>query len=109
PAAAQSNIPGLNVVTETRLVGDANRTRFIADLTEETELTVFALSDPFRIVIDLPEVHFQLEQGIGDEGRGLIEAYRYGLISRGESRIVLDLTGPVRVDEAFVLAPVDDQ
>ncbi len=45
PVAAQSNIPGLNVVTETRVVGDETRTRFIADLTEETELTVFALSD----------------------------------------------------------------
>ena len=100
---------GLNIVTATRIVGDENRTRFIADLTEEISVSVFSLADPYRIIIDLPEVHFQLEAGTGDDGFALISAYRYGLISRGQSRIVLDLTQPVEVANYYVLAPVGDE
>lgn len=99
----------LNVITATRIVGDENRTRFIADLTDEIPINVFTLADPYRIIVDLPEVHFQLAAGTGEEGFALISAYRYGLISRGQSRIVLDLTEPVEVANHYVLAPVGDE
>ncbi|MGV8840528.1 MAG: N-acetylmuramoyl-L-alanine amidase [Bauldia sp.] len=113
PAAILAALPSLvraqadlNLVTDTRVIGDGNRTRFIADLTTDVDVRVFPLADPYRIVIDLPEVHFQLPAGMGDTGRGLISAYRFGLISRGQSRIVLDATGPVRVDDYFVIPAV---
>lgn len=109
PRAALAQAADVNMVVATRVVGDETRTRFIADITNELAVNVFALSDPYRIVIDLPEVHFQLDPATGAEGRGLISAYRFGLISRGMSRIVLDVTQPVRVDDYFVLAPVDGQ
>ncbi|MCC6734621.1 MAG: N-acetylmuramoyl-L-alanine amidase [Bauldia sp.] len=96
----------LNLVTDTRVIGDENRTRFVADLTTDVDVRVFPLADPYRIVIDLPEVHFQLPAGMGETGRGLITAWRFGLISRGQSRIVLDATGPVRVDDYFVIPAV---
>lgn len=98
-----------NIVTATRIVGDEARTRFIADLTDEVAVNVFSLADPYRIIIDLPEVHFELEPGTGDDGFALISAFRYGLISRGQSRIVLDATGPVEVANYYVLAPVGDE
>lgn len=113
PAAAQptaaQDAADTNIVTDARVVGDTDRTRFIADLSDDVDISVFLLADPYRVVIDLPEVRFQLAEGTGGSGRGLVSAYRYGLIARGQSRIVLDLTDPVAVDEAFVLAPVDDQ
>ncbi len=105
---AQSAAP-INVITATRVIGDENRTRFIADLTDAVDVNVFALADPYRIVIDLPEIHFQLDPGTGEEGFGLISAYRYGLISRGQSRIVLDVTEPVSVADSFVIPAVADQ
>ena len=42
-------------------------------------------------------------------GRGLISAFRYGMISPGKSRIVLDVTEPVTVDKSFVVPPTDKQ
>ena len=45
----------------------------------------------------------------GERGRGLVKAFRYGLIMQGGSRIVLDLSGPVRIEKAFVLAAIDGQ
>ncbi len=54
-------------------------TRFVVDLSDEVEPRVFGLPDPFRVVIDLPEVNFSLsEERIGD-GAGLIDKLRYGL------------------------------
>jgi N-acetylmuramoyl-L-alanine amidase len=104
--AATNPIP---IVFDTRIVGDANRTRFIADLTDSADVAVFTLADPYRVVVDMSEVGFRLPDDAGRDGRGLFSAFRYGLISPGKSRIVLDVSGPVRVDQSFVVPPAKDQ
>jgi N-acetylmuramoyl-L-alanine amidase len=101
-AAAQSQI---QTVTATRVVGDETRTRFVADISGVVQVSVFSLADPYRIVIDLPEVRFQMAPGTGETGFAMVSAYRYGLITRGQSRIVLDVTGPVEVANYFVTEP----
>jgi N-acetylmuramoyl-L-alanine amidase len=52
--------------------------------------------------VDLPQVAFRLPPKVADQARGLVKAFRYGLIMQGGSRIVLDTKGPVRVEKAFV-------
>jgi N-acetylmuramoyl-L-alanine amidase len=94
------------IAREARVVGDGSRTRFVMDLTGPSAVSVFTLDEPYRVVVDLPEVHFDLAADAGKAGKGLVSAFRYGLISAGKSRIVLDATGPVSVDKAFVL-PAD--
>lgn len=108
-ANAEEPSSSASVVTETRVVGDERRTRFVADLSAPVEVSVFTLADPYRIVVDLPEVHFRLPPGTGESARGLISAYRYGLISRGKSRIVLDVSDPVAVDKTFVVPAGEGQ
>src|SRR2546421_7649636 len=112
-ALARPNIPVppdlYPIATEARLGGDANRTRLVVDRTRQIEIAPFTLADPYRIVIDLPQVTFQLPGRTGESGRGLIKAFRYGLVMQGGSRIVIDAAGPVRIDKAFVLEPVDGQ
>ena len=56
------------------------------DLTSPVEPHVFTLANPYRVVIDLPDTAFQSGL-VPVEGRGLVSAYRFGLISRGMSRI----------------------
>lgn len=97
------------IVFDARVVGDENRTRFIADLTDEAEAAVFTLADPYRIVVDLSEVNFRFADPAAPDMRGLFTAFRYGLISPGKSRMVLDVTGPVRVDKSFMVPPSEDQ
>jgi N-acetylmuramoyl-L-alanine amidase len=97
------------VANDARLAGDKTRTRFIADLSKKVEVSVFALGDPYRVIIDLPEVSFQMPQGLGTEKRGLITAYRFGLFAPGKSRIVIDVSGPFLVDKSFVLDPRSNQ
>lgn len=86
-----------------RLAGDAKRTRFIVDLTRAVGFNVFVLADPFRVIMDLPEVNFQLAPRLGQSGRGLVSAYRYGRFAQGKSRIVLDITAPVLIEKSFSL------
>lgn len=89
-----------------RLVGNQTKTTFYLDLSTGVRLEVFTLSNPYRVVIDLPDVAFRLPPGTGQEGRGLISAFRYGLLSEGKARIVLDSVGPVLIGNAS-MASVD--
>lgn len=105
-SAAADDLP---IARDARLGGDENSTRFVIDLSKRVELTAFALADPYRVVIDLPQLIFQLPPKAGEEGRGLVKAFRFGLVMPGGSRIVLDTAKPVRIDKAFVLDATAEQ
>lgn len=107
--AAGALAEGPPVATDGRVVGDDSRTRFVLDLSGEVDLSAFTLGEPYRVVIDLPDIDFRLPSGIGSTGRGLVSDWRYGQFAAGRSRIVLDVTGPVKIDKAFVLPAVENQ
>lgn len=108
-AAARGPANQHPVASEARVGGDDRQTRFVLDLTQKVDLRAFTLADPYRVVIDLPQVTFKLPPRTGEAGRGLIKAFRYGLVMQGGSRIVFDLAKPVRIEKAFVLDPVNGQ
>jgi N-acetylmuramoyl-L-alanine amidase len=96
------------IATDARLGGDAKSTRLVIDLSRTIDVAAFTLADPYRVIVDLPQVTFQLPSRIGDRGRGLVRAFRYGLVMQGGSRIVIDASGPVRIEKAFVLDAVNN-
>src|SRR5713101_3008901 len=97
------------IATDARLAGDDKQTRLVIDISHKIDMRAFTLADPYRVVIEIPQVDFQLPPNTGEHGRGIIKAFRYGLVMSGGSRIVIDLTGPVRVTKAFVLDPANGQ
>jgi N-acetylmuramoyl-L-alanine amidase len=97
------------IASDVRVAGDDKRTRFILDLDKSVQLRAFALADPYRVVVDLPQISFHLGAEVGATGRGLIKAFRYGLVMPGGSRIVFDLAGPARVQKAYVLDAANGQ
>jgi N-acetylmuramoyl-L-alanine amidase len=97
------------VASGVRLAGDERRTRFVLDLDKSVQLRAFTLADPYRVIVDLPQTTFQLGAEVGATGRGLIKAFRYGLVMPGGSRIVFDLTGPARIEKAHVLDAANGQ
>jgi N-acetylmuramoyl-L-alanine amidase len=105
PVAA-SSIP---VVSDVRLAGDDKQTRFIIDLDKTISFRAFPLADPYRVVLDIPQVSFLLPAGVGTAGRGLIKGFRYGLVMPGGSRIVFDLNGPARITNSYVLEAANGQ
>jgi N-acetylmuramoyl-L-alanine amidase len=100
---------GFPTASDARLAGDAKQTRFILDLDQSITFRAFALADPYRVVVDIPQVNFALAAGTGNAGRGLIKAFRYGLVMPGGSRIVFDLTGPAKVAKSYVLDAANGQ
>jgi N-acetylmuramoyl-L-alanine amidase len=99
----------LSIATDIRVGGDDKQTRFVVDLSRKIDLTAFMLADPYRVVVDLPQTTFKLPAKTGEQSRGLVKAFRYGLIMQGGSRIVLDTKGPVRLEKAFVLDAAEGQ
>jgi N-acetylmuramoyl-L-alanine amidase len=99
----------LVIATDMRIGGDDKQTRFVVDLNRKIDLVAFTLADPYRVVVDLPQTTFTLPAKAGEQARGLVKAFRYGLIMQGGSRIVLDTKGPVRLEKAFVLDAAEGQ
>jgi N-acetylmuramoyl-L-alanine amidase len=89
-----------------QLTGDADKMSFILRLERPVEISAFTLADPYRVIVDLPEVLFPA--GIGERERaGLVTSWRAGLFMSGRSRIVFDTSGPTRVARAQVIAAAD--
>jgi N-acetylmuramoyl-L-alanine amidase len=105
----QATASSLPVASDARLAGDAKLTRFVLDLDKTIQFRAFALDDPYRLVIDIPQINFRLPPGSGTNGRGLVKAFRYGMVMPGGSRMVFDLTGPVRIANATMLDAANDQ
>lgn len=95
------------LATNARVAGDQKQTRLVVDISQKVDIRAFTLANPYRVVIDMPQVTFQFPAKTGEHGRGLVKAFRYGLVMPGGSRIVIDTTGPVRVERAYVLDAVD--
>lgn len=91
-----------DVTLNAKIGGDIQRTRFVAFLAKKVEYRIFSITDPYRIVIDLPETEIQVPVG---NGRGLVLSSRSGLLAEGKSRIVIDLLEPALIEKSELLPP----
>jgi len=97
------------IATNIRVGTHSDKTRFVIDLSDKIKFRIFALSDPYRIVIDLPEISWRLPVDVIKRNLGgkktLISNFRYGYFRTGLSRIVLDIKEPIRVKSSFIITP----
>ncbi len=93
---------GPTVIDTTALGGDTNRTRFVIGLEKAAEFQVFSLSNPNRVIVELPDLKLQLPQISGSAPVGLVQSFRGGLSAPGKMRVVIDVTGPVVVEKATI-------
>jgi N-acetylmuramoyl-L-alanine amidase len=106
-AGAEARKFGGISATRAELEASGVATTFLLDLTSGVQAEVFTLADPYRVVIDLPDVVFRLPKGTGHSGTGLVSAFRYGLLSEGKARVVMDTTKPVLIAKAGMTAGKD--
>ncbi len=99
PADAPGS-PGSVEATKVTLSGDGSRIVFALDLSTGVTVEIVTLANPYRVIVDLPHVTFRLPDGAGAGGQGLVKAFRYGLFAEQKSRVVIDTTGPVRIETA---------
>jgi N-acetylmuramoyl-L-alanine amidase len=107
--AAGAAEPEFPLASGVRLGGDDSQTRMVVDLDRRLDIRAFTLANPYRVVIDMPQVTFQFRPRTGESGRGLIKAFRYGLVMQGGSRMVIDLARPAKIDKAFVIDAANQQ
>lgn len=100
------------VAVEARVEDAEGTSRLVFDLTQAVDASAFVLADPERVVIDLPEINFQIDPATARRDNSaktgkpafkpatLIRTYRFGLLGPGRSRVVIDLNGPARVVRA---------
>ena len=79
-------------------------TRLILDLTEPTAFKIFALAGPNRVVIDLPALHWALEERSLAVGHSGVVRLRHGQFRPDTTRIVVDLDQPLAVRQARMFA-----
>lgn len=80
-------------------------TRFVLELDQSVTPRAFLLDDPYRVVVDLPDMNWDVPEASLPDPKGVVKAMRFGQFRPGVSRIVLDLTEPAVVQSTFVLPP----
>jgi N-acetylmuramoyl-L-alanine amidase len=97
------------IAIDARLVEKGQSVQLQFDLSRAVGAKAYPLADPDRIVVDLPEVSFQIAAG-GREAvaKGLVKAFRYGHFAPGRSRVVIDLARPARIVSAAATALSQD-
>jgi N-acetylmuramoyl-L-alanine amidase len=93
------------VVLGARVGEQPDRTRFVIEMSDPLNLRVFTLTNPDRVVVDMPEVLWRLQGPERPTGTGAVRAYRYGLFRPGDSRFVIDLNHPVAAAEPLIIPP----
>lgn len=92
-------------VKDVRVGVHPEKTRFVIELDRSVPYQIFTLSDPYRVVIDLPAFNWEAGSPPQNMSTGFVTGYRYGLFRPGVSRVVVDLSVPVKVAKHFVLPP----
>ncbi|MDE2018216.1 MAG: N-acetylmuramoyl-L-alanine amidase [Hyphomicrobiales bacterium] len=104
-APARAGDPPVAVAASVAVSGD--RTILEFDMSAAVDVRAFYLSDPDRLVLDMPAVRFDLPVATGEpdsvpggKAKGLVKSFRFGEFARGKSRVVIDLARPARLVSA---------
>ncbi|WP_339453059.1 N-acetylmuramoyl-L-alanine amidase [Pseudomonas sp. EA_5y_Pfl2_R50] len=95
-------------IRNARLSRSENKLRLVFDLSGPVRYKTFALSAPERLIIDLSGSSLSGDFSQLALADTPIRAIRSGHFGQGDTRIVLDLSGPVQLN-SFMLAPQDGQ
>lgn len=110
-AAAQTTAalpapPPKPAVVDARLGLHPDKTRFVLELSDPVPFTVTAVADPYRILVDLPELIWP-GGAVPMEGKGIVSRYRYSLAEPGTLRVTFETVGPAKVRDAYMLPARD--
>jgi N-acetylmuramoyl-L-alanine amidase len=94
-APAKGGATPIAIAADTRT--DGSKTTISLTLSKAVAATAFVMERPDRVIVELPEVNFQLPREAGRGREGLVASFRYGLFAPGRSRLVIDLTQPALV------------
>jgi len=95
-------------IRNARLWRSDDKLRLVFDLSGPVQFKTFTLSSPERLIIDLSGANLSGDFSQLALNNTVIRAIRSGHFGQGDTRIVLDLNGPVQLN-SFLLPPQDGQ
>lgn len=96
-----------NQVTDIRMMRNPNgETRLILDINGAVHYRSFLLTDPLRLVVDLPNMSWTAPRNKGDRNN-YIRSYRTGTYKNDTLRVVFDLNRKVAITSHERLSPRD--
>ncbi len=99
----------MGIASAIRLHDHGTHTRLVLELSESLDFSAFRLANPYRVVVDLPELDWTVAPDTTANPVGVVKAVHFGLFQGGNGRMVIDLNGPAVVKSAFVIPPSADQ
>jgi N-acetylmuramoyl-L-alanine amidase len=102
--APTGNAPSSVVAAEARIDAERDAVRLTLVLSGPVETRHFVMEGPNRLVIEFPEVNFQIPAEFARKNAGFVSGLRFGLFAPGRSRMVLDLTEPAILADVRVRA-----
>ena len=93
-------------VKSVRIGPGIDKTRLVLEISEQVKFKAFTLDNPYRLVVDFPASAWSVADRDMPKAAGVVKGLRYGLYSSEISRVVLDLSRPVKIANAFMLEPV---
>jgi N-acetylmuramoyl-L-alanine amidase len=101
---AVSNVGAQTAVLDARVGVHPGSTRLVLELSDRVPYRIFTLADPYRVVIDFPEVAWRVPRARMRASAGLVSQFRFGLFQPGNSRVVIDTTAPAAIGGHFMIA-----
>lgn len=95
-------------IRNARLWRSDDKLRLVFDLSGPVQFKTFTLSSPERLIIDLSGANLSGDFSQLALNNTVIRSIRSGHFGQGDTRIVLDLSGPVQLN-SFLLPPQDGQ
>ena len=100
---AQNSVTGMRIGTVE--IDESPGLRLVVETRSPLQAQLSLLTDPYRLVIDMPDVRWQVD-GLsqrGDLGTELARVYRFGSPKPGTGRLVIELYQPAAPIRAFTL------
>jgi N-acetylmuramoyl-L-alanine amidase len=95
-------------VVSIRFGAHPDKQRAVIELSKTSDFRAFVLTNPTRLVVDLPDLRWKAGNVPIPAGLS-VKDVRYGSLGGGISRLVLETTTPVLIQSAFMLPRKDGQ
>ena len=106
-SAATPSADARGTVREVMLLPHQNGVRIVLDLGLKVAFDHLTLDKPPRLIIDLPDVSWQLPERRGERSYRMVKGFRFGQLRDGVSRLVIDVDRPFEIAKVFELPPTD--
>ncbi|MGI9418600.1 MAG: N-acetylmuramoyl-L-alanine amidase [Geminicoccaceae bacterium] len=100
PAAAST-------VRDVTLLPHDNGVRVVIDLGSKVPFQHRTFDDPPRLVIELPDVSWQIPERRGQRSYRMIRGFQFGRLGSGVPSLIVDVDRPFEIETVFELPPSD--